>query len=209
MNGRVYDYNLGRFLSVDPFIQGVGNSQGINPYSYGMNNPLSGTDPTGYVWETVWDVASVVYDVGKIGYGYATNNSAIVSEGFVDLAADALAVAIPFVPAGASKVGRAAGDVASVSNGATKGVAKVANGKTSDIGSQASKSKLDVGKVESYKDAKKVTGDGTIDRDHMPSKGAAKMRAEELKGGPLTPKEATKVENSMQTIPLCQDSCRL
>ncbi len=51
MNGRVYDYNLGRFLSVDPFIQADGNSQGINPYSYIMNNPLSGTDPTGYLIE--------------------------------------------------------------------------------------------------------------------------------------------------------------
>ncbi|WNO10289.1 RHS repeat-associated core domain-containing protein [Teredinibacter sp. KSP-S5-2] len=49
MNGRVYDYNLGRFLSVDPYIQSPGNSQSINPYSYIMNNPLAGTDPTGYV----------------------------------------------------------------------------------------------------------------------------------------------------------------
>ena len=49
MNGRVYDYNLGRFMSVDPFIQAPGNSQSINPYSYIMNNPLSGTDPTGYM----------------------------------------------------------------------------------------------------------------------------------------------------------------
>jgi len=49
MNGRVYDYNLGRFLSVDPFIQAPGNSQSINPYSYLMNNPLAGTDPTGYI----------------------------------------------------------------------------------------------------------------------------------------------------------------
>ena len=48
MNGRVYDYNLGRFLSVDPFIQAPGNSQSMNPYSYIMNNPLSGTDPSGY-----------------------------------------------------------------------------------------------------------------------------------------------------------------
>ncbi|MFT5452560.1 MAG: hypothetical protein ACI9N9_002053 [Enterobacterales bacterium] len=48
MNGRVYDYNLGRFLSVDPFIQDPGNSQSMNPYSYIMNNPLSGTDPSGY-----------------------------------------------------------------------------------------------------------------------------------------------------------------
>jgi RHS repeat-associated protein len=48
MNGRVYDYNLGRFLSVDPFIQSPGNSQSMNPYSYIMNNPLAGTDPSGY-----------------------------------------------------------------------------------------------------------------------------------------------------------------
>jgi hypothetical protein len=48
MNGRVYDYNVGRFMGVDPFIQGVGNSQGINPYSYVMNNPLAFTDPSGY-----------------------------------------------------------------------------------------------------------------------------------------------------------------
>ncbi|WP_210418668.1 RHS repeat domain-containing protein, partial [Aliikangiella coralliicola] len=48
MNGRIYDYNAGRFLSVDPFIQSPGNSQSMNPYSYIMNNPLSGTDPSGY-----------------------------------------------------------------------------------------------------------------------------------------------------------------
>ncbi len=33
MNGRVYDYNLGRFLSVDLFIQDPGNSQSMNPYT--------------------------------------------------------------------------------------------------------------------------------------------------------------------------------
>jgi RHS repeat-associated protein len=48
MNGRIYDYNLGRFLSVDPVIQAPGNSQSLNPYSYIMNNPLAGTDPSGY-----------------------------------------------------------------------------------------------------------------------------------------------------------------
>jgi RHS repeat-associated protein len=48
MNGRVYDYKLGRFLSVDPIISNPANSQSINPYSYIGNNPLSGVDPTGY-----------------------------------------------------------------------------------------------------------------------------------------------------------------
>ena len=48
MKGRVFDYQLGRFLSVDPLIGNPMNSQSINPYSYIGNNPLSGTDPTGY-----------------------------------------------------------------------------------------------------------------------------------------------------------------
>jgi RHS repeat-associated protein len=48
MNGRIYDYNVGRFLSVDPFLQFPENSQSANPYSYILNNPMSGVDPTGY-----------------------------------------------------------------------------------------------------------------------------------------------------------------
>jgi len=48
MNGRVYDPNLGRFLSVDPVFQFPTNTQSLNPYSYVLNNPLSLTDPTGY-----------------------------------------------------------------------------------------------------------------------------------------------------------------
>ncbi|MCA1779086.1 MAG: RHS repeat-associated core domain-containing protein [Xanthomonadaceae bacterium] len=49
MNGRAFDPLLGRFLSVDPVIQFPTNSQSLNPYSYIMNNPMSGTDPTGFV----------------------------------------------------------------------------------------------------------------------------------------------------------------
>lgn len=74
MNGRAYDYNLGRFLSVDPFIQAPGNSQSMNPYSYIMNNPLSGTDPSGYKsicdrkvnCETIWVNGSGKHLVGTI-----------------------------------------------------------------------------------------------------------------------------------------------
>ncbi|MBL4661912.1 MAG: hypothetical protein JKY19_16250 [Alcanivoracaceae bacterium] len=45
----MYDYNNGRFLSVDPFIQNPGSTQSLNPYTYIFNNPLSGVDPTGYI----------------------------------------------------------------------------------------------------------------------------------------------------------------
>jgi RHS repeat-associated protein len=48
MRGRVFDPNLGRFLSVDPIVGNTEDSQALNPYSYLANRPLSGTDPTGY-----------------------------------------------------------------------------------------------------------------------------------------------------------------
>lgn len=53
MNGRIYDHRLGRFLSVDPLMQAPASSQSLNPYSYVLNNPLAGTDPTGFAscWE--------------------------------------------------------------------------------------------------------------------------------------------------------------
>src|SRR5205814_9058045 len=47
MNGRVYDPEIGRFLSADPFEQDLSNSQSLNRYTYVLNNPLSLTDPTG------------------------------------------------------------------------------------------------------------------------------------------------------------------
>ncbi len=42
MNGRAYDPQLGRFLSVDPIIARPENAQSLNPYSYIFNNPLIG-----------------------------------------------------------------------------------------------------------------------------------------------------------------------
>jgi RHS repeat-associated protein len=50
MNGRVYDPQLGRFLSADPIVQTISFSQALNPFSYVMNNPLSLVDPSGYSW---------------------------------------------------------------------------------------------------------------------------------------------------------------
>ncbi|MCP3925712.1 MAG: RHS repeat-associated core domain-containing protein [Desulfobacterales bacterium] len=48
MNGRVYDPEIGRFLSADPVIQDPYNTQSYNRYSYCFNNPLSYTDPSGH-----------------------------------------------------------------------------------------------------------------------------------------------------------------
>ncbi len=48
MNGRVQDAITGRFLSPDPYVADVGNTQSFNRYSYVNNNPLSNTDPSGF-----------------------------------------------------------------------------------------------------------------------------------------------------------------
>lgn len=49
MNGRIYDPKLGRFLQADPLVQEPFNTQSLNRYSYGFNNPLKYTDPSGYI----------------------------------------------------------------------------------------------------------------------------------------------------------------
>jgi hypothetical protein len=48
MNGRIYDPELGRFLSPDPVVQIPEYSQNFNRYSYVLNNPLNATDPSGF-----------------------------------------------------------------------------------------------------------------------------------------------------------------
>ena len=48
MEGRIYDPEIGRFLSPDPNVQYPLSSQGYNRYTYVNDNPLSLSDPTGY-----------------------------------------------------------------------------------------------------------------------------------------------------------------
>jgi RHS repeat-associated protein len=69
MNGRVYDPELGRFLSADPFVQAPYNSQSYNRYAYVFNNPLSFTDPTGYQASTE--------DLEQKGYQNSASDAAI------------------------------------------------------------------------------------------------------------------------------------
>ncbi|WP_133307002.1 RHS repeat-associated core domain-containing protein, partial [Aliidiomarina haloalkalitolerans] len=51
MGGRTYNPVLGRFMQADPFIQAGANLQNYNRYSYVLNNPLSYTDPSGYLFK--------------------------------------------------------------------------------------------------------------------------------------------------------------
>lgn len=51
--GRLYDPELGRFLSPDPFVADVADLESINPYSYVQNNPLASVDPSGYLGTSI------------------------------------------------------------------------------------------------------------------------------------------------------------
>jgi RHS repeat-associated protein len=55
MNGRVFDPVIARFASPDPYFGVLYDTQGLNRYSYTYNNPLSYTDPSGFLAHNIGD----------------------------------------------------------------------------------------------------------------------------------------------------------
>lgn len=66
MRGRLYDPQLGRFVQADPFVESD-TAQGLNRYTYVLNNPLSLTDPSGYI--TFRQVVGIAIAVVAAIYG--------------------------------------------------------------------------------------------------------------------------------------------
>ena len=120
MNGRVYDPLLGRFLSADPIVQFPKSTQGLNRYTYTNNNPLSFTDPSGFLFGGFFDAIGDVFSgaaeaIGDVLGGIADAARSALSNKFVSLAATA---AINLIPGGqgiglALAKGFAAGFIAS------------------------------------------------------------------------------------------------
>ncbi|WP_419227300.1 glycohydrolase toxin TNT-related protein [Alteromonas sp. OM2203] len=108
-------------MSVDPLIQAPTNSQSLNPYSYIMNNPMSGIDPTGYC--STDDTLQGCADGLEAGTTQAITNSDGDTVGYVGKDSQ--------------------GNLHMTSNGSDRGQAAVAStvasvGKQSDINSQKS-----------------------------------------------------------------------
>ena len=139
---RYYSSDLSIWLSVDPMSDSIPH---MTPYNYCKNSPTVMKDPNGeFPIETIWDIANVVYDVGAAVVNHAKGNHAKAKKHWVDAAFDAAAMAIPYVPAGASKATKAA-NVTGKAIGATKVVEKVEKKSFGDILSRTkflSKSKV-------------------------------------------------------------------
>ena len=66
MGGRIYDATLGKVLQADPFVQEPNSSQSFNRYSYVFNNPLSYTDPSGFITAKQFLGAMIGFVVGMV-----------------------------------------------------------------------------------------------------------------------------------------------
>ena len=64
MNGRIFDPLLARFVSADPNIQAMSNSQSYNRYSYVLNNPMSYTDPSGFFFKKIFKAIKKLFSNG-------------------------------------------------------------------------------------------------------------------------------------------------
>jgi hypothetical protein len=141
---RLYDAELGRFTSVDPLWE---EQLPYQPYHYALNAPLAYKDPTGEIpIDTFWDAANVVVDVVRLVYHTVKGNKEKAKEAVVDLGYDGLALAVPYLPSGLSKV-RHVDDVVD----AAKGAGKAADGKkVPDAGKGGCTAPTETGPASSY-----------------------------------------------------------
>ncbi len=99
LRARYYSSLQGRFITQDPFFGVLTQPALLTPYQYAFNNPVLRTDPSGKFVDTLFDIASVGYDI----YTIADKNNRGCAVSWSDWAAlglDAFSLAIPFLPAG-------------------------------------------------------------------------------------------------------------
>lgn len=121
-----YDYGarqddpiLGRWDRIDSLCEVDYN---ISPYAFCGGNPINRVDKDGRIWETVWDAGNLFWDVGSAIYNHSKGNHKAAKANWTDASFDLAATLIPGVPAGATKLFKAANKAADVAKTADKAV---------------------------------------------------------------------------------------
>ncbi|MCC5833925.1 MAG: hypothetical protein JJU20_04250 [Opitutales bacterium] len=114
MGGRIYDPVSSRFLSPDPYVQSPNNLQNYNRYSYVLNNPMSFTDPSGFLFDKI---AGWIGDVFS-GIGNALGSMWKTIRPYVGTV---VTVALAAFPATAPFAGIIGGAVGAIANGGSVG----------------------------------------------------------------------------------------
>ncbi|MEM9361245.1 MAG: RHS repeat-associated core domain-containing protein [Bacteroidota bacterium] len=104
MNGRMYDAQVGRFLSPDNFIQDPYNTQNYNRYGYVLNNPLVVADPNG---ELFWFAVGIGALIGGISQAIkpGANFGSILGGALIGAAAGGLGFGVGNVVGGGTFFG--------------------------------------------------------------------------------------------------------
>ncbi|MDE5794744.1 MAG: hypothetical protein K2I08_08485 [Muribaculaceae bacterium] len=135
---RQYYPALSGFTRPDPCCE---DFQHLSPYLFCGNDPVNNVDPTGKIFETIWDIGNVLYDDGSAIYNHTTGNHEAAKENCVDAGFDVAAALLPGLPAGTSKLlttstktAKNIDRVSDVKKGfeAASDVSKIAVNKTSD-----------------------------------------------------------------------------
>jgi RHS repeat-associated protein len=112
---RYYNQTTGRFLNED--LIGFGGNDS-NLYRYVGNEPVSNTDSTGLILDTIVDVGFILYDLYRIAKDNVFGDCDNLGENLGALGADVLGAALPFATGGGLAVRGAthADDLAKAAN---------------------------------------------------------------------------------------------
>ena len=98
---RQYDAALSRWLAIDPLAE---KDYLNSPYSYCGNNPIIRIDQDGQIWDIIWDVVNVLYDIGAAVVNHISGDHDKAKDHWIDAGTDVAAMLIPGIPAGMTKL---------------------------------------------------------------------------------------------------------
>ena len=137
-HARYHDYTLPIFTTQDPQQE---KYYDLSPYIYCAGNPIMHIDPTGEIFESLWDVANVGIGISSLWNNIRKGNVRDAVVDGIGVAIDVAAVILPGIPGGASsaiKSARAADEVVDAVADVAKAATKTTN-ETTDVAKAASK----------------------------------------------------------------------